>query len=158
MQITFRAATRDDVVAVLRLWREAEAEPTSTDDVESLARLVDHDPEALVLALVDGRLVGSVIAGWDGWRGTIYRLVVAPDLRRRGLASRLLERAERRLAEQGAVRLQATVVAANPRATGFWRAGRWSENPGQLRFTKTGAPGPIVTAAPDAPDRRDERG
>jgi ribosomal protein S18 acetylase RimI-like enzyme len=137
MQFAFRAAEPGDVPAVLTLWREAGAEPTSTDDVASLERLLAHDPGALVLATVHGRLVGSIIAGWDGWRGTIYRLVVAPDHRRRGLASRLVERAERRLAALGAVRLQATVVGGNPRATGFWRSGQWSENTDQLRFTKT---------------------
>jgi ribosomal protein S18 acetylase RimI-like enzyme len=140
MELTFRPADRADLPAVLGLWRVADAEPTSTDDVESLERLVAHDPDALVLAFADQRLAGSVVAAWDGWRGTIYRLAVAPDFRRRGLASQLVEQAERRLGDLGAVRLQATVVGTNPRATGFWRAGSWSENVGQLRFTKTRRP------------------
>ena len=137
MELTFRFAESGDLPAVLALWKEADAEPSSTDDVESLERLRSHDPEALVLAVADGRIVGSIVAGWDGWRGTVHRLVVAADYRRHGLAGRLVEMAERRLSDLGAARLQATVVAGSPLAIGFWRAGSWSENTGQLRFTKT---------------------
>jgi ribosomal protein S18 acetylase RimI-like enzyme len=131
-----RAATASDAPAVLELWARAEAVPSRTDDVESIARLIAHDPGALLLAEVDGGLAGSVIAGWDGWRGSIYRLTVAPGHRRRGLGGRLLAAAEARLAEVGAARLQAIVVATDARATGFWRAGEWEKQEGRLRFVK----------------------
>src|SRR2546427_10319861 len=59
-----RPGTTADVTAVLDLWLDAAAEPTHTDDVGSLTRLVAHDPAALLVAEERGRLVGSVIAGW----------------------------------------------------------------------------------------------
>jgi hypothetical protein len=77
---TLRTGRLSDAGAVLLLWAEADAEPTRTDDVASLQRLIVHDPAALIVAEEDGRLVGSVIAGWDGWRGSVYRLVVAPPI------------------------------------------------------------------------------
>lgn len=134
---TLRPANALDLPAVLALWREAEAEPGSTDDLPSLERLVAHDPEALVVAEEDGRIVGSVVAGWDGWRGSVYRLAVAPAYRRRGLGRRLVSAAEDRLAALGAVRLQAIVVESDDRATGFWRAGAWEEQSQRLRFVTT---------------------
>lgn len=121
---------------MLELWRLAEVMPSRTDDAASLRRLIDHDRGALLVAEADGRIVGSVIAAWDGWRGTVYRLAVAPSERRRGLASRLVSEAERRLAARGAQRLQAIVVQDDSRATGFWRASDWQEQAGQLRFTQ----------------------
>src|SRR5580658_5096153 len=98
MTINIRVAAPNDVEAVLLLWREAETHATTTDDVESLERLMAYDAGALLVAESDGRLVGSVIAGWDGWRGSIYRLAVAPSHRRGGLGRRLTRAAEDRLA------------------------------------------------------------
>ncbi|MBW3665010.1 MAG: GNAT family N-acetyltransferase [Actinobacteria bacterium] len=113
-----RPARPEDVETILSLWAESAAEPTHTDDVASLIRLIHRDPDALIVAEIDGRIVGTVIAGWDGWRGSIYRLVVAPPHRRRGLGLRLLADAERRLRDVGAVRSQAIVVETDPQATG----------------------------------------
>ena len=69
MATTIRSAGVTDVPAVLALWRDAEAEPTHTDDARSLVQLLEHDPGLLVVAESDGAVVGSVIAAGDGWRG-----------------------------------------------------------------------------------------
>ena len=136
MATTIRSALASDVPAVLALWLESGAEPTHTDDAQSLVRLIEHDPDALVVAEVDGGVVGSVIAAWDGWRGSVYRLVVVPAHRRQGLGRRLVEVAQQRLAGAGALRLQAIVVEADPRATEFWRATGWEQQVARLRFVK----------------------
>jgi len=69
-----------------------------------------------------GRIVGSVIGGWDGWRGNIYRLAVAPEARRRGLARRLVQEAEHVMQTKGARRLSALVERHETHAVGFWDA------------------------------------
>jgi ribosomal protein S18 acetylase RimI-like enzyme len=132
-----RGAATGDVSAVLRLWRDAEAAPTHTDDPESIEQLIAHDPGALILAETDGRIVGSVIAAWDGWRGSIYRLAVVPEERRHGLGRRLVEAAEARLSGLGAGRLQAIVIESDVPATSFWRASGWEEQTGRLRFVRS---------------------
>ena len=83
-----------------------------------------------------GELVGSVIAAWDGWRGSVYRLAVDPAHRRVGLARRLLAEAEAHLRSVGGVRLCAIVVETEPEATGFWRTAGWEEQQHRLRFVK----------------------
>jgi len=135
VHIDLRPGTTDDLESVLKLWQDA-AEPTSTDSAEALAELLRHDPGALVVAETDGRIVGSVIAGWDGWRGAIYRLAVDPEHRRRGLGQSLLRAAEERLAALGGRRLHAIVVEANTNAVAFWDATDWEHQAGQLRFAK----------------------
>jgi ribosomal protein S18 acetylase RimI-like enzyme len=131
-----RTGQLSDIESVLVLWAESDAEPTHTDDVESLGKLIARDPGALIVADDAGQLVGSVIAGWDGWRGSVYRLVVAPPFRRQGLGNRLLAEAESRLVAEGAVRLQAIVVETEPRAVGFWQASGWEEQVHRIRFVR----------------------
>jgi ribosomal protein S18 acetylase RimI-like enzyme len=130
-----RTAGPDDVARVLAFWQEA-AEPTSTDSADALAGLLRRDADALIVAEVGGGIVGSVIAGWDGWRGSIYRLAVAPDHRRHGLGRALLRAAEDHLARLGARRSQAIVVGTSARAVAFWRATDWEHQSEQLRFVK----------------------
>lgn len=136
MDATFRPGLISDVDAVLALWARSGAEPTHTDSRHGLVALIGHDAEALIVAESGGVLVGSVIAAWDGWRGSIYRLVVDPSHRRRGLAGELLRRGETRLSRAGALRLQAVVVESEPPATGFWNATGWELQRERLRFVR----------------------
>jgi ribosomal protein S18 acetylase RimI-like enzyme len=131
-----RTAKADDLPAIVKLWLDAGAEPGRTDDVASLTLLIRHDPDALLIAVEDEVIVGSAIAAWDGWRGTIYRLAVAPSHRRQRVAQALVDAAVERLRTVGAVRLQANVVQTDARATGFWRATDWTEQVERLRFTR----------------------
>jgi ribosomal protein S18 acetylase RimI-like enzyme len=129
-----RPATAGDGLQLVELWREAGAAPTRTDDLGSIEKLLTFDPGAVIVAEADSRIVGSVIAGWDGWRGSIYRLAVVPDFRRQGLGRQLVAEAQRRLEEVGARRLQAIVVETDPQATSFWRASGWEEQVARVRF------------------------
>lgn len=131
-----RAARHDDLDAVLELWRDADAEPTHTDDAAGVATLLGRDAEALLLAHDGAELVGSVIAGFDGWRGAVYRLVVAPSHRRRGLARVLLAAAEARLDAVGARRGAAIVVADDEPATAFWDASGWNRQANRARYVR----------------------
>jgi ribosomal protein S18 acetylase RimI-like enzyme len=132
--VVLRACVEGEAADVLTLWKTAEAEPSHTDDVDSIVKLIRFDEEALIVAVDDGQIVGSVICGWDGWRGAIYRLAVHPRYRRKGMAQRLVAEAEDRLRAKGAVRSAAIVVSTEVQATGFWRSSGWEEQKERLRF------------------------
>jgi hypothetical protein len=73
-----RPARVDELSTVLRLWQEAGVTPPSvTDSIDGLTSLMGESGGMLLIAIIDGAIVGSVIGGWDGWRGNIYRLAVA---------------------------------------------------------------------------------
>jgi ribosomal protein S18 acetylase RimI-like enzyme len=81
-EAVIRPARDGELSAVLRLWREVGVTPPSvTDSIEGLTRLMRTPGALLLVANVDGRIVGSVIGGWDGWQGNIYRLAVTPECR-----------------------------------------------------------------------------
>ncbi|MFF3291351.1 GNAT family N-acetyltransferase [Streptomyces sp. NPDC003023] len=134
--LKIRHAAPDDAEAVLAFWKEAAEGISITDDVEGVTRLVTHDPHALILAESDGVLVGSVIAGYDGWRCSLYRLAVLPSLRRRGISAALLEAAEKRFVAVGGRRGDAMVLEANERAHRAWASAGYLREDHWRRWVK----------------------
>src|ERR1700687_2458490 len=105
-----RGVRDDELGVVLVLWRLAGITPPSvTDSIEGLTRLIREPAALLLVATIDDQIVGSVIGGWDGWRGNIYRLAVAPEFRRRGIARRLVAEISKELFAKGATRISALV-------------------------------------------------
>jgi len=100
--------------------------------------LLARDADALLVAADDTGVVGTVIVGWDGWRGHLYRLVVEPRSRRLGIATRLVDEAKRRARALGAGKVDAMVALDNVGAVEFWerqglerdhRDGPWTVRP-----------------------------
>jgi ribosomal protein S18 acetylase RimI-like enzyme len=123
---------------VLDLWAAAGSPPSVTDSLDGLTRLLAADPQALLVAELGGGdvLAGSLIAAWDGWRGSFYRLAVAPEHRREGLARMLLREGERRLRARGAARLTAIVADDDQTAMSFWRAAGYERQQHRARFVR----------------------
>jgi ribosomal protein S18 acetylase RimI-like enzyme len=133
---SLRTGRLDDVEAVLEFWRRAEASPVSTESAADVEGLLERDPEALLVAEADGEIVGTLIAGWDGWRATFYRLAVEPTHRRHGLGSTLVRAGEDRLRALGAKRLNAIAESHKPAAMAFWAAAGYELQTSRSRFVK----------------------
>ena len=73
--------------------------------------------------------MGALIAGWDGWRGNMYRLAVHPDHRRRGVGRRLLDAGEEHLRGLGARRVTALVAHGDEVAGAFWDSAGYPVDP-----------------------------
>lgn len=122
-QPEIRVAGRGDIPAVLALWEEERSAHASVPDrVDDLARLIDDPAAALLLAERGGEIVGALIAGWDGWRGNLYRLAVRRHARREGIGLRLVEAGESHLRSRGARRVTALVAFDDGEAGAFWDA------------------------------------
>ena len=115
-----RPAQGDEVEQILGLWRESDATPSPTDNRDEVVKLLASPHAVLLIADVGERLAGTVIGAWDGWRGNIYRLAVAPAFRRRGIGRMLVAEADRALHRMGARRITALVESDHPWATDFW--------------------------------------
>jgi ribosomal protein S18 acetylase RimI-like enzyme len=133
-----RPASSADVPAVLAFWAEAaEDAGRPADTAAAVAALIDRDPHALILAVAGEKLVGSVVAGWDGWRCHLYRLAVSPAHRGRGLGRRLVGAAEDRFRALGGNRATAMVLDDNAPAHGLWRALGYQPQADWSRWVKT---------------------
>lgn len=136
--VLLRPALAIDIPAVLEFWTLA-AEATNraeSDSEATLERLIDRDPSALMLAVAGDWIVGSLIAGWDGWRCHLYRFAVHPDQRRRGIGRALLDAAEQRFGGFGGHRVDAMVLADNDIAQPAWAAAGYQPQPEWVRWVK----------------------
>jgi ribosomal protein S18 acetylase RimI-like enzyme len=131
-----REATVADIPAVLDFWKLAAEDTNRVDSAPALERLLERDPAALILAVEDGRIVGSLIAGWDGWRCHLYRFAVDPQRRRRGIGRALLDAAEQRFADFGGHRADAMVLEDNTIAHPAWAAAGYAPQPEWVRWVK----------------------
>jgi ribosomal protein S18 acetylase RimI-like enzyme len=129
-----RDAGLGDAEAILDIWRRSESRPSLTDNESVVRAIIESNPGSLFVADVKGKIVGAVIAAFDGWRANIYRLAVDPDYRRRGLARALVSEAEARLRGRGAKRITALVEKDHPWATGFWDEVGYERDPVMLRY------------------------
>jgi ribosomal protein S18 acetylase RimI-like enzyme len=86
----------------------------------SIERKLAVDDQLLFVAVDDKAVVGTVMAGYDGHRGWIYSLAVAPTHRRRGVGSRLVLHAERALAARGCMKINLQILEGNEAVTTFY--------------------------------------
>ena len=125
---SIRVATRADIPTVLAVWARAGAHGAIPDTSAALEALLAWDEDALLLAELDGEVVGTLIAAWDGWRGNMYRLAVLPEQRRRGVALRLIAAAHERLRRNQARRVTALVRHQDAGAAAVWSVGGYERD------------------------------
>jgi ribosomal protein S18 acetylase RimI-like enzyme len=117
----------DDWPLVLALWQSAGpgVHLGLSDAPEKIRKMWERDRD-LFLVAVDGEdLVGAVLGGYDGRRGLVYHLAVAPPRRRSGIGRALMEEMERRLAAKGCLKSYLLAAPENQEAVAFYRGLGW---------------------------------
>lgn len=124
-----RAMTVEDIEQALALWRHAFKAGFSSgfDTHDIIERYLARNPGLSTIAAdEDGRVVGALMCGHDGRRGSIYHTAVAPELRRRGIGRQMQERALTELAKQGIHTGFLFVTIQNPGSHEFWTGTGWN--------------------------------
>lgn len=120
MALVIRTFARRDEDAVVALWRAAGLTRPWNDPHADIARKLAVQPELFLVGELDGEIVASAMAGYDGHRGSVYYLAVSPDHQRRGHARALMAEVERRLEAIGCPKLNLMVRRDNTGVLGFY--------------------------------------
>lgn len=106
---------------VTALWREALGYKDAHNNPNlSIDKKIAHDDALFFVAVIGPSVVGTIMAGYDGHRGWIYSVAVAPAYRRQGLGSRLIRHAERELSAKGCVKINLQLSEGNESVTAFY--------------------------------------
>jgi ribosomal protein S18 acetylase RimI-like enzyme len=119
--IEIRPYIESDEATVVALWREVFPNSPAWNHPETdIRRKLAVQRELFLVATLDAKLVGTVMAGYDGHRGWVYYLVVSPRHRRQGIGAALMRAVEERLARLGCPKLNLQVRATNSQVVAFY--------------------------------------
>ncbi len=105
----------EDYPAARFLWENAGSgiHVRRSDEPEEIQKKLQRDPDLFLVAEADGKLIGTVIGGFDGRRGLIYHLAVDATFRQHGIGSLLMDEVERRLKAKGCLKCYLMVAEDN---------------------------------------------
>lgn len=119
--MTIRPYRETDETAVIALWRDCGLTRPQNDPRKDIRRKREVNPEWFLVGEQDGRIVATAMAGYEGHRGWINYLAVAPDAQRGGLGRALMDEAERLLRAAGCPKINLQVRGGNAAALAFYR-------------------------------------
>jgi ribosomal protein S18 acetylase RimI-like enzyme len=108
-----------------------------SDEPEEIQKKLLRDPDLFLVAETGGKLIGTVIGGFDGRRGLIYHLAVEAAFRQHGIGSLLMDEVERRLKAKGCLKCYLLVTVDNEKAMRFYEAREWERMDTVYTYTKT---------------------
>ena len=111
-----------DQEAVVSLWEQCTLTRSWNDPRKDIARKLTVQPEMFLVGELDGKLVASVMAGYDGHRGWVNYLAVSPACRGRGFGRALMDRAEELLLAMGCPKLNLQVRTTNTAVLAFYKS------------------------------------
>lgn len=117
-----RAFRKSDEDAVVALWQACGLTRPWNNPRKDIERKMTVQSELFLVGLVDDKIVATLMAGYDGHRGWVNYLAVAPEHRRQGFGRVLMQEAEDRLLALGCPKVNIQVRTSNQEALGFYRS------------------------------------
>jgi len=122
IDLEIRAYRDNDKEAVVRLWEEVfPGAPAHNPPAKDIERKLAVQRELFFVAMHQGQLVGTALAGFDGHRGWVYYVASDPRFRRRGIGAALMKRVEQGLAGIGCHKLNLQVRSTNHEVVEFYK-------------------------------------
>ena len=120
INIIIRPFEKRDSADVVALWQRCNLLVPTNDPRRDIELKLSVQPELFLVAILDARIVGTVMAGYEGHRGWINYLAVSPDMQRQGIGRRIMAAAEARLAVLGCPKINLQVRGGNTAVVQFY--------------------------------------
>jgi ribosomal protein S18 acetylase RimI-like enzyme len=120
--LTIRSFRPGDTDAVVDLWNRCGLVHPTNDPRKDCARKLKVGANLFLVGVLDNQIVASVMAGYEGHRGSINYLAVCPKHQKQGHGRKMMEEAERLLRAQGCAKINLNVRAANTQVLAFYKA------------------------------------
>jgi len=111
-----------DEASVIQLWNDCGLTRPWNDPAKDIARKLTVQPEMFLVGEIDDRIVASAMFGFDGTRGWVHYLAVAPGHQGESLGRAIMAEGERMLTALGCPKVNLQVRSGNERVIGFYRA------------------------------------
>lgn len=121
MQIEIRSYKPSDEVQVIQLWADCGLVVPWNNPHRDIQRKLEVQPELFLVGCFRGKIIGTVMAGYEGHRGWINYLAVHPDHQRTGLGRRMMHEAEILLRAAGCPKINLQVRRTNVKVIKFYR-------------------------------------
>ncbi|WP_294237237.1 GNAT family N-acetyltransferase [Pseudobutyrivibrio sp.] len=129
MNYEIRTMTIEDYDEVYLLWTSIHgfAMRSLDDSKEGVARFLSRNPDLSVVAIAEGKIVGSILVGNDGRHGSFYHVCVKEEYRKHGIGKAMVTSAMHRLKDEGINKIQLVAFSGNQVGNQFWHAEGWRE-------------------------------
>ena len=117
-----RSYETEDLPQVIALWQRSGLLVPWNDPVKDIERKLQVNPEWFLVGELEGKIIATCMAGYDGHRGWIYYLMVDPALQGRGYGRQIMHKAERLLLEAGCPKINLQVRTNNVDVLKFYHA------------------------------------
>ena len=107
--------------AVVDLWRKCNLIVPQNDPVEDIRKKLDFQPDLFFIGLLDSKVIGSIMVGYEGHRGWMNYLAVLPEFQRRGYGGKLVQKAVDELKKIGCLKLNLQVRRSNTSVIDFYK-------------------------------------
>lgn len=120
--LNIRPYTPGDEKAVIRVWHDSNLLAPQNNPLYDIARKLSINPEWFLVGVLEGEIVSTCMAGYEGHRGWINYLAVSPRYQRRGIGTLMMQAAEGELIAAGCPKINLQVRESNTQVIQFYES------------------------------------